>query len=138
VKIISEPTLDLFRASGPCEWCRRYCRRREPHHLACRGMGGGARLDIPCNLIALGSTRNWDCTCHEKIQRGRIDSADVLALVARREGVTAEDVVAVRSLIWRLDKDASRERIVYEAELAELPGEAVGLLWRSLAVREAA
>jgi hypothetical protein len=37
---------------------------REPHHVFAKGMGGGGRLDIRWNLVALGSSVLLDCRCH--------------------------------------------------------------------------
>jgi len=88
--VIDEPMLDLFRGPGRCEGCGKPCRRREPHHIKKRGLGGGSRLDIPINLIALGSA--FDCACHIKAEAGTLPKAKLLEIVAGREGRTPEQV----------------------------------------------
>ena len=68
MKIKDEKTLDLYRGPGFCEWCRNWCVRREPDHIECKGMGGGRRLDIHVNLLALGSSLDLH-PCHTFLQR---------------------------------------------------------------------
>ena len=69
-------------------------------------MGGGARLDIPINLVSLGSTQQWQCDCHRAIHDGNILRIDLLAVVAVRENVNQDDIRAVINLLRRLDDDA--------------------------------
>lgn len=96
-----EATLDLFRTPGNCEWCGKLCRRREPHHLWAKGMGGGSRLDLRINLVALGSSRDFGCDCHTQTHAGRITRADLLAVVARRERCLQDEIEAV---VWLLQR----------------------------------
>ena len=82
--VVSEETLDEFRRTGKCERCDAYCKRREPDHLWAKGLGGGARLDVRCNLWAA-------CTaCHRLRHDGAIPLDELKELVARREGLTLE------------------------------------------------
>ena len=110
MKIVDEKMLDLFRGEGRCELCGKTCKVREPHHVLARGMGGGRRLDIRLNLIALGSTRNYECQCHSNVdsERGLCRS---LAAIAKRENVPVNDISDVWFFILRLDKDATPEQI---------------------------
>ena len=93
MRVVSEKTLDLFRGRGECSCCGRWCRRLEPHHWYPKGAGSGARLDIPENLIALGSA--FDCACHKKAEDGNVPRSKLLALIALREGKLPEEVLAV-------------------------------------------
>lgn len=119
MKIISETTLDLYRGPGRCEWCKKPCSKREPHHLRCRGQGSSKRIDIPINLIALGSTLLFQCSCHTKIGAANIKAFEVLAVVAAREDTTPEAITEVMDLIIRLPKDASENVIRREIEKLE-------------------
>ena len=65
-----------------CERCRR-ATAIEPHHVFTVGSGGG---DVPINLIQL-------CTdCHIAAHAGGVERDELLALIADREGVTADEV----------------------------------------------
>lgn len=102
----NQSLLGTFRTAGPCEVCGKWCRVREPHHLACRGTGGGSTLDIRINLIAVGATRFWCCPCHNLIGSGHITKEAVLEIVARREGLEPQTIVDRIHLLQRMDKDA--------------------------------
>lgn len=130
VKIVSEATLDLFRTAGNCSWCGRYCQKREPHHLWPRGHGGGFRLDVRINLIALGSGSLFYCSCHGMVHSGEIARHDLLVLVANREDTRQQDIEAVIPWLQRLPKDATHGQI--EAGLAELTGPELALARRVL------
>ena len=91
--IVKDKTLlGKFRRATACEWCgrRRPC---DPHHLWPRGLGGGRRLDVPANLIALCRP------CHDDAHAGRIRRNDLVAIVARREGMRQQQI---RALVERL------------------------------------
>lgn len=104
MKIIDEPLLDLFRAPGPCERCLRPQPRREPHHVRAKGMGGGSRLDVRINLVAL-------CTaCHRFIQGNRQREAGILAIIAEREGTTPEAIHEEIDRLLRLPKGYPLDR----------------------------
>jgi hypothetical protein len=87
VKIIDEPLLHEFRCKPWCEHCKYTSMGMlEPHHLRGKGMGGWSRFDVKYNLIAL-------CRfCHQSYHDGRIDKAKLMAIVARRERVTVEEL----------------------------------------------
>ena len=102
--IINEDLLDQFRAAGPCEWCGKPCQRREPHHIFSRGLGGGGRLDIPCNLVALGSSLLWECACHQAAHAGSISRLQLLLVVGHRECCLASDI---EEEVWRLRQERS-------------------------------
>ena len=88
--ILDEKLLKTFRGPGGCAWCGKWSLRREAHHIFCRGIGGGSRLDHRYNLISLGPW--YSCTCHADAQANRITKADLLALVSAREGVLQSDI----------------------------------------------
>lgn len=86
VRVVNESLLDLFRKSGNCENCTKWCDRREPHHH--RGRGQGAmRIDLAINLVAL-------CLeCHHSAHFSSDPSrAKLLAIIAKREKRTEESI----------------------------------------------
>jgi hypothetical protein len=85
--IILDPQLLFeFRLKGRCEWCSK-ARPVNAHHIFCRGLGGGSRLDVAINLIAL-------CPfCHSDFHNGHIARYDLLAIVAKREGKLQDEIV---------------------------------------------
>jgi hypothetical protein len=97
--IIDESLLDEFRTAGPCEWCGKHCQAREPHHIFARGMGGGGRLDIRNNLVALGSSRWFECSCHQAAHAGVISRLQLLAVVGHREQCLVADI---EEEVWQL------------------------------------
>lgn len=95
--IISEKTLAMFRVAGRCEFCLRWCTRREPAHIFSRGTG---QIDIPENLVSLGSTLGFQCTCHALNHSGHHpDRADLLDIAATRHGVAG---TAIQEAVWRI------------------------------------
>lgn len=86
---IVDPGVYNTPRSVTCEHCGLYCRKpTERHHIVSRGMGGGHRLDVPENLIDLGSV--WDCSCHARAQAGLITRSALQSLVAKRLGITVQ------------------------------------------------
>jgi hypothetical protein len=105
MKIIDEKLLSQFRGPGVCECCRRYVTRREPHHLLCRGMGGGNRLDHPWNLIALCAAFSGGLDCHARHHNGDGASrAELLAKISRRERVEPQAIMDELRRLQRLPK----------------------------------
>ena len=128
MKIIQPKLLAAYRLPGPCEYCRKPCKRREPAHLLSRGAGGS---DLDCNLVALGSTLHWACPCHTNSHAGKSPTtAELLAVVAARERVAADTIMDVLYFVRRLDKGLSAERI--EEALKEPEGAAVVLARKEL------
>lgn len=98
--IEDEGLLASFRGKSCCEQCGTWQGHREPHHLWKRQMGGGARIDLPFNLISLcaGFGSNW---CHRKAEDGHITKDALLAIVAAREGMQVETITeAMNRLLW--------------------------------------
>lgn len=87
MKVIDEELLRVFRNKLRCEHCGTATMfKLHPHHLWCRGMGGGSRLDVPLNLIALCAS------CHGMVHDGHILRCTLIAIVAAREKVFQGDV----------------------------------------------
>lgn len=84
--VYNRSLLDHFRQKFRCEVCGRKG-AVEPHHVYAKGMGGGAQLDIPENLIAL------DRFCHNRVHSGQIPRSTLLALIACRQGLTVDQVL---------------------------------------------
>lgn len=96
MKVIDEDLLDEFRAGGACEWCHCVFPRLRPHHLYARGMGGGGRLDLRLNLVALCDH------CHAATHDGgRPRRAELLEHVACRHNLTVAEVLQVLDLFRR-------------------------------------
>src|SRR5947209_1902092 len=90
--VVNEPLLQYFRTRPMCEHCG-LRKGVEPHHVFGRGAGGGTRLDIVVNLIAL-------CPgCHRAAQAYRIPQFEVISIVARREGLL---VAEVKAAVYRM------------------------------------
>ena len=95
MRIVNEDLLAEFRRYQSCEWCGKRC-WPDPHHVFCRGMGGGSRLDIRINLLALCRE------CHSQVHGGEIRRIDLLMVVAGRENVQIDAIVEE---IWRLRRE---------------------------------
>lgn len=94
--IKDEDLLNEFRMVRKCEWCRRLIGGpAHPHHIWAKGMGGGNRMDVRINLIAL------DHHCHQVVHNGEIPKEAILALVAYREKTTVE---AIKEAIWEIQR----------------------------------
>ncbi len=91
----NEKLLDAFRKKQKCEKCCRVVWGCHPHHILGRGMGGARRIDHPKNLVALC------CQCHQAAHFGKISKAELLAIVAKREGCTPEQAEAAINQIRR-------------------------------------
>lgn len=115
MRIIHEPTLDRFRQPRTCEYCFKACSSPDPHHLSAKGMGGGGRIDLACNLISLCRE------CHTSLHDGNIDRAELLNVVARREKTTIDAIRTVIYLVRRLPKDAGPATIWQEIECLDNP-----------------
>jgi hypothetical protein len=96
--IIDFDALAACRNRPACECCKRRppC---EAHHVWFRGMGGGSRLDVPINLIALCRQ------CHNQVHAGVIRRDDLLAIVALREGMLQDDIEAEINRLKRSPKE---------------------------------
>lgn len=88
MKVVNDDLLAEFRARGVCELCELW-RPTSPHHVFARGMGGGGRLDIRVNLIALC----W--LCHGAVHSGAVDRDTVLRVVAARERTRPGAIIAL-------------------------------------------
>ena len=93
--IKNEALLDYFRSKTRCEYCGRRVKSCQPHHIFCRGLGGGSRLDVMTNLVGLCGPFG----CHTKFHNGDIPREELLAIVAKREKTTVEDI---ENEIWKL------------------------------------
>ncbi len=123
MKIKNGSLLKERRIPGPCDCCGVYCPDgRDPHHLLGRGAGGS---DLRCNIVSLKRS------CHgDHHGSGHPTTSDLLAISAKREGVSVETIKEVLAWFKRLDKDASEHRIL-EA-LYTLEGDARVLARREL------
>lgn len=125
--VINPARLRRFRGKDRCELC---CRQSpcidglDPHHWKKRGLGGGTRLDLSINLIAV-----CRIPCHNDCERGVIPEAYVLRKIAAREGTTPEAIVSVLDWVLALDKYSTDEAI--KRSLRRLQGREA----RSLAAR---
>lgn len=122
--ITDEKVLASMRGPGPCLWCKMQCARREVHHLVCKGMGGGSRLDVPWALASLCD--HFGASCHRRYHDGNLDNAEVRAadrmreLVARREGTTPEAITEAIYCLLRTPKGLSPDLTSLSPEGARL------------------
>ena len=72
---------------GHCELCGRSADDIGVHHIITKASGGP---DARCNLVCLCNS------CHTAAHAGNIAKEQLWAIVAAREGMTAEQVEAVR------------------------------------------
>lgn len=92
-----------YREPGNCEFCGKWCRRREPAHIISRGAGGPSH---PLNLVALGSTLTYQCQCHTSHHNGgRPTRLDLLDVVGRREGMEPWRVLEA---IWKMRREKTQ------------------------------
>lgn len=122
MKIINPQLRREYSEPGNCEFCGLWRRVREGHHLYAVGSGGGGRLDIRINMIALGSSQSgafMRCSCHGKIHNdlGELNPK-ALAIVAEREGTDPETIEAVIWFMQRLTKPTTNDLL---AGLETLP-----------------
>jgi hypothetical protein len=109
MKIINKDLIRAFREPGNCEFCGRYCKAREAHHWQPKGMGNGCQLDVRFNLICVGSTPLWQCTCHTQMESGEIYRRDVLAKIAALNGLLQDQVERAIFILVRLPKNTPLE-----------------------------
>ena len=83
--IKDESLLDTFRGPGICEMCRKWVTYRSPHHVVCRGIGGGSRCDIRENLISLCGPFVGGENCHDKAQRYADINRKCWPIIEKRE-----------------------------------------------------
>lgn len=94
--------LKEFAAKPVCERCGGKSRGAlHPHHLFCRGMGGGSRLDIRINVLALCPA------CHGAFHDGNIPRGELVRVVADREKVDPSYIEVEVYRILRLPKGSS-------------------------------
>ncbi len=118
---IDQDLLDLFACSTHCEYCERQTPEGcSPHHFwKRRGAGGGTRLDIPINLIALcwGWYRGRWSSCHDLAHEGKLVREDFLPIVARREQRSAESIIDEINWWLRQPKETRYWDGTYRAQL---------------------
>src|SRR5207247_10685926 len=94
---IDEELLAYFRHKPECEWCGKFSDTGlDPHHALHRGLGGGSRLDVALNLIAVHRL-----PCHHEIEHGgNAAMQKCLDIIAKREGL--ENGTVVLDALYRL------------------------------------
>jgi hypothetical protein len=136
MRIHTTKVLRTFRAPGYCEVCNLYCRKREPHHIRAKGMGGGGALNVPINLVSVGAVEKLpdgrarlSCPCHKLIHAGKINIDELLTIVARREGAEPE---TVREVLDWMRRTVGPTPVQLERCFLELSGPARELAERML------
>lgn len=125
-----------FEARGRCEFCGDYALNLEVHHLWGRKLGGGSRLDVRPNLIALCRRYEGLGGCHNRTElagKDKLCRSDLLKIVARRENTTPRAIECVMGWLSRLDKDSSPERVERSFELLNPDAAALGRrVWQEI------
>jgi hypothetical protein len=114
MKLVDEAALDRFRGPGLCDWCRKPVRSRDAHHVMTKGAG---RVDHPWNTAALCTTFSGGDNCHATFHDGNILRADLMAVVAKREGVLQDDIEGLVYLIRRLPKGGDHEACIRDFQV---------------------
>lgn len=127
MKLPNKNLMEELRRSSNCEACFYPTPfGADPHHVECRGFGGGSRMDVRINLIAL-------CRfCHDEAPKKK---ALMLKLIAQREGLSVEDIQAVVALLKRLPTDASQATL--KREFKELTADQEELAIKTLEEHQA-
>ena len=97
MRIVCRELRDRLRdAARCCEHCRKPLAvgTAEIAHIYTKGHGGGGWLDIPANLVALGSAFGCSCHCRQHQQNENPSTDDLKAIVARRYKTTVDAVIA--------------------------------------------
>lgn len=115
MKIVNAELVRAFSTAGLCEWCRRRT-PTEAHHLFCKGMGGGSKLDVRLFLMSLCRE------CHQNRHHGGVTQECLLAIVAQREKVLQDDILAVLFFLRRTPQGATGTQV--KAHLGELKPQA--------------
>ncbi len=110
--VVNKDLLAAFSHAGNCEWCKVRA-KVDVHHIWPRGLGGGSRLDIRINLIALCRQ------CHDDVHAGHILRIDLLAIVAGREDVMQHHIERIVWWLLRLPKNPSEERVAKSFKLLQ-------------------
>lgn len=95
--VINERLLDTFRGPGCCEMCGIWCLGRDAAHAFERGVNSWKRIDLPWNLISLGTMFPGPvrpCRCHALYHAGRLKRGRFLEVIAKRENVTVQWIIA--------------------------------------------
>ena len=99
MRIVNKALVREFVAQAThCEWCHKKG-PVEAHHLWAKGHGGGHRLDVLINLIAL--CRQDHQAHHDGNEPTR---SDLVAVVAAREKMLQDDLVAEITRLRNLPK----------------------------------
>jgi len=113
--VIDDGLLWEFRLARKCEWCGRAAPQGcDPHHLWCRGFGGGGRLDVRVNLISVCRD------CHRLIGDGKIARHDLLAVVAARERCLQDDIESAIHELRRAPRGSDHRKILEKIRKALL------------------
>lgn len=92
----NERLLDEFRGPGNCEVCGVWCYGRDAHHAFERGVNSWKRIDLPWNLISLGTMFPGpasSCGCHARYHAGILKRGRILEVIAAREGLTVQWII---------------------------------------------
>lgn len=89
----NEKLLGRFRGPGRCEVCGIWSEVRDAHHAFERGHNSWKRIDLPWNLISLGSMLGSNCQCHQAFHNGRLKRGRILEIIAAREKVTVQWII---------------------------------------------
>ena|ERR1700733_15449142 len=89
----NERLLDRYRGPGKCEVCGIWSDMRDAHHAFERGHNSWKRIDLPWNLISLGTMLGGQCQCHRRYHNGVLKRARILEVIAARERVTVEWII---------------------------------------------
>lgn len=98
--IVDDDVLAIFRALPACEKCGRRVWPLDAHHaFRKRGVGGGSRLDVRCQIAGLCRI------CHTSAESSKPVEREVQEIVAKREGTTVQAIHDYLDLLLRTPKE---------------------------------
>jgi hypothetical protein len=123
--VVNDDWLKTLHGRGRCEFCGELA-NLVPHHLFCRGFGGGTRMDVPCFVMRLGSLG-----CHRRFHDGKIERKMLLAKVAIRERCLPDELDHAFRIAVRLPK--SPWDIAVNHELSDAGANVRRMVWAAVA-----
>ena len=97
--IEDDALLNYYRNQERCSRCLQPCWPCEPHHCYRKGMGGGSRMDVCLNILAVCRA------CHQHLQEAPGGREEGWRLIEKREGLEEGQAEAA---VWVLLRRPNR------------------------------
>lgn len=95
MKIINHKLCRKVREARRCEICGMSVRATEVFHISACGTSSHKRADVPCNLLAVGSSvPGFGCSCHTRYHGEHVPSREeCFKIAAHREGMFTQEAI---------------------------------------------